>query len=318
MTDLRRSPLHDRHVALGAKMADFGGWEMPIEYPGGGVVKEHTAVREAVGRLRRQPPRQGRRCAGRARRRTSTRRLTNDLGRIGPGQAQYTLCCDDATGGVVDDLIAYLPRRRRGLPRSRTPPTPPRWSAGWPTSAPDGRRGRRPARAATACSPCRGRAAARCSTRSGCRPSHDYMSFADADWQGDAGRRVPHRLHRRARLRAAAALGRRRRALGRGARGRASRTASGRAGSAPATRCAPRWATRCTGRTSRWTSRRCRRACGWAVGWKKPAFWGRDALLAEKEAGAAPAAVGPARRWTAASRGRTWRCRRGRRARSAR
>ena len=48
-TALRRSPLHDRHVALGAKMADFGGWEMPIEYPGGGVVKEHTAVREAVG-----------------------------------------------------------------------------------------------------------------------------------------------------------------------------------------------------------------------------------------------------------------------------
>ena len=34
--------------------------------------------------------------------------LSNDLGRIGPGQAQYTLCCDDATGGVVDDLIAYL------------------------------------------------------------------------------------------------------------------------------------------------------------------------------------------------------------------
>src|ERR687897_685049 len=39
MTDLRRSPLHDRHVALGAKLADFGGWEMPIEYTasGGGV-----------------------------------------------------------------------------------------------------------------------------------------------------------------------------------------------------------------------------------------------------------------------------------------
>ena len=49
MTGLRRSPLHDRHVALGAKLADFGGWEMPIEYPGGGVVKEHTAVRERVG-----------------------------------------------------------------------------------------------------------------------------------------------------------------------------------------------------------------------------------------------------------------------------
>ena len=46
---LKTSPLHDRHVALGAKMADFGGWEMPIEYPGGGVVREHTAVRTSVG-----------------------------------------------------------------------------------------------------------------------------------------------------------------------------------------------------------------------------------------------------------------------------
>ena len=46
---LKTSPLHDRHVALGAKMADFGGWEMPIEYPGGGVVREHTAVRSSVG-----------------------------------------------------------------------------------------------------------------------------------------------------------------------------------------------------------------------------------------------------------------------------
>ena len=55
MTDstgtLKTSPLHDRHVTLGAKMADFGGWEMPIEYPGGGVVAEHTAVRERVGVL---------------------------------------------------------------------------------------------------------------------------------------------------------------------------------------------------------------------------------------------------------------------------
>jgi len=44
---LRRSPLHDRHVARGAKMSNFGGWEMPIEYPGGGVMREHAAVREA-------------------------------------------------------------------------------------------------------------------------------------------------------------------------------------------------------------------------------------------------------------------------------
>ena len=46
---LRRSPLHDRHIALGAKFAAFGGWDMPLEYAGGGVLKEHSAVREAVG-----------------------------------------------------------------------------------------------------------------------------------------------------------------------------------------------------------------------------------------------------------------------------
>src|SRR4051812_9492464 len=51
MSDLQRSPLYDRHVALGAKLADFGGWLMPIEYgaSGGGVLREHAAVREAVG-----------------------------------------------------------------------------------------------------------------------------------------------------------------------------------------------------------------------------------------------------------------------------
>jgi aminomethyltransferase len=103
---LRRSPLHDRHVALGAKMSDFGGWEMPIEYPGGGVVREHTGVRESVGvfdvshlgkALVRGP--------GAAEYVNSA--LTNDLGRIEPGKAQYTMCCD-TSGGVVDDLIAYL------------------------------------------------------------------------------------------------------------------------------------------------------------------------------------------------------------------
>ena len=48
MVDGKRSPLHERHEALGAKFAEFGGWSMPLEYPTG-VVKEHTAVREAVG-----------------------------------------------------------------------------------------------------------------------------------------------------------------------------------------------------------------------------------------------------------------------------
>lgn len=105
---LLRSPLYERHIDLGAKLADFGGWEMPIEYSasGGGVLKEHAAVRETVGvfdvsHLGKATVR------GPGARAFVNACLSNDLGRIEPGQAQYTLCCDES-GGVVDDLIAYL------------------------------------------------------------------------------------------------------------------------------------------------------------------------------------------------------------------
>ena len=102
---LLQSPLHDRHAALGAKFAEFGGWSMPLEYRSG-VVKEHTAVRESVGifdvshlgKLLVTGP-------GAAAYVNAT--LTNDLDKIRPGKAQYTLCCDRESGGIVDDLIAY-------------------------------------------------------------------------------------------------------------------------------------------------------------------------------------------------------------------
>jgi len=103
---LLRSPLHDRHVALGAKLADFGGWEMPIDYPGGGVLKEHAAVREAVGVF--DVSHLGKASVdGPGATDFVNSVLTNDLRRIAPGQAQYSLLCND-DGGVVDDLIVYL------------------------------------------------------------------------------------------------------------------------------------------------------------------------------------------------------------------
>lgn len=106
-TRLRRSPLHERHTVLGAKFAPFGGWEMPLEYAGGGVLKEHTAVRTGVGVF--DVSHLGKaRVTGPGAADLVNSCLSNDLGRIGPGRAQYTLCCDDATGGVVDDIIAYL------------------------------------------------------------------------------------------------------------------------------------------------------------------------------------------------------------------
>ena len=119
---LRRSPLHDRHVAAGARLAPFGGWEMPLEYPGptaagptaaavgggasgGGVLAEHRAVREAVGVF--DVSHLGKaRVHGPGALELADAVFTNALERITAGQAQYTLCCD-SRGGVVDDLIVY-------------------------------------------------------------------------------------------------------------------------------------------------------------------------------------------------------------------
>ncbi|HVS67084.1 MAG TPA: glycine cleavage system aminomethyltransferase GcvT [Mycobacteriales bacterium] len=97
-------PLADRHRALGAKFADFGGWSMPLSYSG--VVEEHTATRTAVGVF--DVSHLGKaRATGPGAIEFVNSCLTNDLDKIGPGQAQYTLCCDDETGGSVDDLIVY-------------------------------------------------------------------------------------------------------------------------------------------------------------------------------------------------------------------
>jgi aminomethyltransferase len=110
--DLLQSPLHDRHLALGAKLGAFGGWAMPLEYAGGGVLAEHAAVREQVGIF--DVSHLGKasvRGPGAAAFVNAT--LTNDLARIGPYMnsargAQYTMCCDESSGGVIDDLIVYL------------------------------------------------------------------------------------------------------------------------------------------------------------------------------------------------------------------
>ena len=105
MDELLTSPLHDRHVALGATLGAFGGWQMPISYPHG-TVAEHTAVRESLGVF--DVSHLGKLAvAGPGAADFVNRCLTADLAKIAPGQAQYTLCCT-AEGGVVDDLIVYL------------------------------------------------------------------------------------------------------------------------------------------------------------------------------------------------------------------
>jgi aminomethyltransferase len=103
MQTLLRTPLYDRHVALGARMVPFAGWEMPVSYDG--VIPEHRAVRTGcgvfdvshMGELEVEGPRAHELLQS---------LLSNDLDRIGAGQAQYTLLTN-ASGGIVDDLIAY-------------------------------------------------------------------------------------------------------------------------------------------------------------------------------------------------------------------
>ena len=86
-------------------MADFGGWLMPIEYPGAGVLAEHKAVRERVGLF--DVSHLGKASvSGPGSLEFLNLMFTNDLSRITDGKAQYTLLCND-DGGVVDDLIAY-------------------------------------------------------------------------------------------------------------------------------------------------------------------------------------------------------------------
>jgi aminomethyltransferase len=102
---LRRSPLDAAHRTLGAKMVPFGGWEMPLSYPSG-TVAEHLACRqEAVafdvshlGTVRVE---------GAGSRDLLQRTLTNDLGKVGPGRAQYTHLLDVTDASVLDDIIVW-------------------------------------------------------------------------------------------------------------------------------------------------------------------------------------------------------------------
>lgn len=101
---LLRTPLHEEHVALGAKMVPFAGWEMPIQYPSG-IVTEHRAVRATAGMFDlshmgevylRGPE------AGRA----ADRLVSSDIAGLGIGQARYGLFCNER-GTIVDDVIVY-------------------------------------------------------------------------------------------------------------------------------------------------------------------------------------------------------------------
>ena len=103
MQTLLRTPLFDRHVALGARMVPFAGWEMPVQYEG--VIPEHLFVRNDCGVF--DVSHMGEfEVEGPQARGFLQSVLSNDLDRIGPGQAQYTLLTNEQ-GGILDDLIVY-------------------------------------------------------------------------------------------------------------------------------------------------------------------------------------------------------------------
>jgi aminomethyltransferase len=107
----QKTPLYERHLALGARVIDFGGWAMPVQYSG--ILDEHRTVRSAaglfdvshMGEVRIEGPRAAE---------AVQRLVTNDVGKLADGKAMYTVACRPS-GGIVDDLIVYRERADRYL-----------------------------------------------------------------------------------------------------------------------------------------------------------------------------------------------------------
>jgi len=284
---LRRTALFKRHLAMGAKLADFGGWEMPIEYPGGGVLREHEAVRTRVGIF--DVGHLGKLAVtGAGAAAFVDQCLTNALEKIAPGRAQYTLCCDTG-GGVVDDLIAYL----RGdddlllVPNAANSAEVARRLA---AAAPPGVTvtDRHDDLGVLAV---QGPASEDVAAAAGLPVALPYMAFAETTWQGEpvivcrTGYTGEHGYEVLAGPEATVELWdsllaaiRQRDGLpcGLGARD-TLRTEMGYPlhGNELSTEISAVQA-----------------EVGWAVGWGKPAFWGREALLAERARGPARVARG--------------------------
>lgn len=276
--DLLHGPLEDRHRDLGASFAEFGGWLMPVSYAG--TVSEHNATRNAVGLF--DVSHLGKalvRGTGAARFVNSA--LTNDLNRIGPGKAQYTLCCNES-GGVIDDLIAYYVDDNEIFLVPNAANT---------AAVVEALQGAAPAGVTVsnlhrsyAVLAVQGPRSADVLAELGLPTDMDYMAYADTSF-----RQVPVRVCR------TGYTGEHGYELlppweSAGVVFDALAAAVSQAGGQPAGLGA-----RDTLRTEMGYPLHghelspdispLQARCGWAIGWKKEAFFGRDALLAEKEAG---------------------------------
>ncbi|QEN17156.1 glycine cleavage system aminomethyltransferase GcvT [Mycobacterium sp. ELW1] len=277
-SELLYGPLDSQHRELGATFAPFGGWLMPVSYAG--TVGEHTATREAVGLF--DVSHLGKALVvgpGAAEFINST--LTNDLRRIGPGKAQYTLCCTPE-GGVIDDLIAYYVSDDEIFLVPNAANTAAVVAA-LQAAAPEGISITDQHRSYAVLA-VQGPRSADVLAALGLPTDMDYMGYADATYSG-----VPVRVCRTGytgehgyellppwdsapvvfEALVAEVQGAGGQLAGLGARD-TLRTEMGYPlhGHELSLDISPLQA-----------------RCGWAIGWKKEAFFGRDALLAEKEAG---------------------------------
>jgi aminomethyltransferase len=108
---LKRTPLFAAHQRAGARLIDFGGWEMPVQYSS--IVDEHLCVRRAAGIF--DISHMGEvRVSGPSAAAFLNQTLTNDIRKLAIGQGQYTLLCNEH-GGVIDDLYAYRTGEREYL-----------------------------------------------------------------------------------------------------------------------------------------------------------------------------------------------------------
>jgi aminomethyltransferase len=278
MSDLLEGPLAQRHRELGATFAEFGGWLMPVSYAG--TVAEHTATRNTVGLF--DVSHLGKALVkGPGAAAFVNSALTNDLNRVQPGKAQYTLCCNES-GGVIDDLIAYYVSSDEIFLVPNAANTAAVVAA-LKDAAPVGITITDEHRSYAVLA-VQGPRSTEVLTELGLPTDMDYMGYADAAFDG-----VPVRVCRSgytgehgyellppwdsAGVVFDALLGAVKRADGQlaglGARD-TLRTEMGY----------PLHGHELSADISPLQAR-----CGWAIGWKKDAFFGRDALLAQKEAG---------------------------------
>ena len=289
--DLLHGPLEDRHRELGAGFAEFGGWLMPVSYAG--TVAEHTATRNTVGlfdvshlgkALVRGP--------GAAAYVNSA--LTNDLNRIGPGKAQYTLCCTES-GGVIDDLIAYYVSDDEIflVPNAANTAAV---VAELQKHAPDGLTITDEHRSYAVLA-VQGPKSAEVLASLGLPTDMDYMGYADAEFDGvaAAGRSAATGESFKVRVCRTGYTGEHgyellpawdRAGVVFDALVAAVRGAGGEpAGLGARDTLRTEMGYPLHGHELSLDISPLQARCGWAIGWRKDTFWGRDALLAEKEAG---------------------------------